>query len=687
MVYGICLLCFCLTAYTEIYGDGWYARTIRPRVWMLKSDVAMKRTVSLLFALVLALLSFAQKSSQASTTMSDYLAAPKTRNVFFSFAQLSDLHISLGNQQNIDDLNAIVGEINSNDNVAFVIVSGDVTEYGDLESFSLAKSMLDKLHCPYYVVPGNNDTESSLASIANFKRTFGDDKFRLLFNGYLFLGVNTASLDRWTDGHIASQDIDWMKQQLKNVGRKTPVFIVSHHPLKTGDVDNWFEITDEVRKYNAQGVISGHYHRNMLAGYDGIIGMISKSVLRRDTVPAGYTLFQMTEDSLFVFDKYLNAEPEQWAVFSISQKFYVEGDHTKYPRPEFDVNSEYRQVKEKWNKSVGADIYASPAIDDSHVYFGDTRGFMHCRSLKNGKEQWAYRTGGAIVSDACIVQNKVVFCATDNAVYCLDSQTGRVEWKLNTKAPLISTPLVSQGVVYVGASDGVFRAVNLVSGQVVWTYDSVGGFQQARPVIYNGLVIFNAADGAVYALRASDGYLVWKWMPADLTYIPDRRNGLKQTLQASTEAWIASVGSKLFFTALDGSVTVLNAETGSVIYRSHKYKLTESMGLSSDRKKLFCRSTDGKLYVFDTQSDGLNVLWYMEGLHKRDFNASRIVESDGRLYITTSNGVVVCMDADTREELWQHKIGNSEVNSVALTKANTGVVTAANGTVCLIAFP
>lgn len=648
----------------------------------------MKRIASLLFSLLLVLSLFAQKSSQASNTMSDYLATPKTRNIFFSFAQLSDTHISVDNQQNIDDLKSVVEEINSNESIAFVIVSGDITEYGDLESFSLAKSLLGKLHCPYYVVPGNNDTESSLASVANFKRTFGDNRFRLLFNGYLFLGVSTASSDRWMDGHVVPQDVDWVRQQLKNVGRKTPVFIVTHHPLKTGDVDNWFELTDEVRKYNTQAVISGHYHRNMLADYDGITGIISKSILRKDTLSAGYTIYQMSEDSLLVFDKYLDAAPEQWAAFAMTQKFYVEGDQTKYPRPKYDVNFQYRQVKEKWNKSIGTEICAAPVADDSHVYFGDTRGYMHCMSLKNGKEQWSYRTGGAIMSDAHIVQNRVVFGSTDNAVYCLDIQTGHVEWKLNTKAPLISTPLVSQGVVYIGASDGVFRAINLASGQLIWSYNEVGGLQQARPVMCNGFVIFNAADGSVYALRASDGTLAWKWSIPNASYIANKDNKLKQTLSASTASWISVIDNRIFFTSLDGAITLLNAETGDMIYRTKEYGLSESVGLSADNKILFCRSRQhGKLMAFDTQSDKLKLLWSVDGLYDKDFNASRIVESNGKVFITTNQGMVISVDTVSAQVLWKHKIGNSKINTIALPTPSTGVVTTADGVVCLISFP
>ena len=62
------------------------------------------------------------------------------------FAWLSDTHV--GSQTGAADLRASVRDINSLTGLSFVIISGDVTEFGSHEQFISAKSILDELHPP-----------------------------------------------------------------------------------------------------------------------------------------------------------------------------------------------------------------------------------------------------------------------------------------------------------------------------------------------------------------------------------------------------------------------------------------------------------------------------------------------------------------------------------------------------------
>lgn len=77
----------------------------------------------------------------------------------FSFALLTDLHISATNPQAAEDLQMVIDEININDQIEFVLVSGDITNYGDKLSLEMAKRILNQLKNPYYIVPGNHGNE------------------------------------------------------------------------------------------------------------------------------------------------------------------------------------------------------------------------------------------------------------------------------------------------------------------------------------------------------------------------------------------------------------------------------------------------------------------------------------------------------------------------------------------------
>ncbi|UZJ65830.1 metallophosphoesterase [Sphingobacterium sp. KU25419] len=73
----------------------------------------------------------------------------------FKFAHVTDTHV--GGATGEEDLRRTVKDLNTLKNIDFVILSGDITEFGADHELILAKQILDSLSLPWYVVPGNHD--------------------------------------------------------------------------------------------------------------------------------------------------------------------------------------------------------------------------------------------------------------------------------------------------------------------------------------------------------------------------------------------------------------------------------------------------------------------------------------------------------------------------------------------------
>lgn len=59
-----------------------------------------------------------------------------------------------------DILENVVGWINNNyitEKISIVLVTGDITDRGEKSGFIMAKNILDNLHVPYIIFPGNHD--------------------------------------------------------------------------------------------------------------------------------------------------------------------------------------------------------------------------------------------------------------------------------------------------------------------------------------------------------------------------------------------------------------------------------------------------------------------------------------------------------------------------------------------------
>lgn len=147
------------------------------------------------------------------------LASNLSAQSSFRFALITDVHIRAFDSNAIQDLKNSVAQINRTDSLDFVLVTGDIADEGDGASLRIAKDVLDKLNRPFYIVMGNHDTKWSESGCNDFKKIFGYERFKLEHKGFLFLGFNTGPIIRMALGHVAPEDLDWIKQKLEINGK------------------------------------------------------------------------------------------------------------------------------------------------------------------------------------------------------------------------------------------------------------------------------------------------------------------------------------------------------------------------------------------------------------------------------------------------------------------------------------
>ena len=90
----------------------------------------------------------------------------------FSFAYMTDVHISVGSQT-VEDARKCMADINRQKGLSFAIFAGDITEFGSDEEIKLAKEIFDELTIPYYIVAGNHDANGPRAAATPSLRCSG----------------------------------------------------------------------------------------------------------------------------------------------------------------------------------------------------------------------------------------------------------------------------------------------------------------------------------------------------------------------------------------------------------------------------------------------------------------------------------------------------------------------------------
>lgn len=592
--------------------------------------------------------------------------------LLFSFALLTDTHISTSNPRPMEDLQRSIADINQNPEIEFVVVTGDLTESGDRASIEAIKAALEQLHVPFYAASGNHETTWSESGVMDFSRVFGDSRFAFSHNGMYFIGFNSGPVIRMADGHVAPQDIAWLKHNLDSVSKAgdTPIFVFTHYPLKNGDVDNWYDVTDVLRQHNVQCVMGGHYHRNLLYDCDGIADVLNRSNMRGNDTINGYSIITVT-DSIRFHEKRIGQAMQHWLSLPFGKKEYGGSDASL--RPDFSVNKAYKQVKRVWHKSLRGGIYSTPVTDGKSLFVGDDVGVMYSIDQKTGATNWTFDTGMRIVGSPAVSDGVVVFGSTNYNIYGLDAKTGEELWHMATNQAVMGAATIHEGIAYIGGGDGRMFAIDIHTGKVKWSFDELKNYVLTRPLVYEDKLYFGTWDTHFYSLNLADGSLVWKW-----------NNGKSNPKLSPASVWPVAANGKVFITAPDRYFTCLDAETGAEIWRTNAYKVRETVGLSEDGKTVYSKCMWDTIVALDAASDDVQLRWASHADFGYEHNPAMPLEKDGTLWVSTKNGLLLGMDAQTGEVRWRHKIGNSILNTPLPLSGKDCIFTSSEGTITYI---
>ncbi len=584
----------------------------------------------------------------------------------FRFAFISDTHIGSPNGSAEEDLRRTVRDINAMKDVAFVVLTGDITELGTNEELKLAKQILDSLNVKYYIIPGNHDSGWSESGGVMFTTVFGYDKFSFEYSGIRFLGCPSGPYVRMSDGHVPRDAVNWLDAELSKVKNRQPVIFLNHYPIDNG-LDNWYEITDRLRQFNTWAILCGHGHANKAMNFEDIPGVMGRSNLRARASIGGYNIVDVREDSiLFSEKKPGNDSLRKWTGVKIEPRHY--DLQKKFTRPDYSVNNKYPKPVKTWVYSSDANIISTPAVANDKIYVGNQNGLMSCFAITDGKKEWSFKTGGSIFSSPAVSKGMLVFGSGDGNIYCLDAAKGKLKWKKKTDAAVMGCPLINGDTVFIGGSDHSYYALNINNGKTIWQYSGLDGPVVSTPILYQGKLVFGAWDRNLYAVNSSNGQLIWKW-----------NNGSPIRNYSPASCIPVASNGVIYVVAPDRYISAIDANNGQALWRNNDGGVRESIGMSADGKWIYGKSMQDTIVAYAASRDKQAFAWKMHCGFGYEHVPSMLIEKEGRVFFGTRNGVVYCIDPLKRSVIWAYKIDNSMINTVRVLDKYRLVVTTMDG--------
>ena len=208
-------------------------------------------------------------------------------------AQMTDIHIGFDPGARPEELNrtrfrATLDRLLASPNpIDMLVLTGDLTDHGDLESFEKTAELLAACPFPVHAIPGNHDSREGL--LAAFPGTPGEDGFihyALDAGGLRVLMLDTVEPGRH-GGAFCTRRRDWLRGQLEAYP-DTPALIFMHHPPVVSGIDWMDPSPDEEWIANFAAAIAahdqvvaihcGHLHRPLATSFRGVPLAVTPSV-------------------------------------------------------------------------------------------------------------------------------------------------------------------------------------------------------------------------------------------------------------------------------------------------------------------------------------------------------------------------------------------------------------------------
>ena len=204
--------------------------------------------------------------------------------------QLSDLHLVPPGKltSKVLDTNAIleetINEILSKKDyfgqIDGLVVTGDISDDGSMESYLSAYEKISKLNVPILVIPGNHDLRDPMRKVfhenVQFSKNSSQFDWVFEFDETLIIGLDTL-VEGENFGFLEEKSLDFLSHQLSNNSGSDLVLLIHHPPIKTGiyfmdqiGLTNSSDLSECLKATNRPiKILCGHVH----GVYHGLLGI------------------------------------------------------------------------------------------------------------------------------------------------------------------------------------------------------------------------------------------------------------------------------------------------------------------------------------------------------------------------------------------------------------------------------
>lgn len=437
------------------------------------------------------------------------VAAPERAAQPFTFAQITDLHVSVDhdelprmlqdqiafyNEQDelvllplttermlVEDLHAVYDAAP----VDLFIATGDVTNNGRAAEFAAYCEAISASPAPVMTIPGNHDYMVKKVGPKNYHNALGPSYYSFDWGGVHFLVWDWEGWYRWGEGYAQHE---WVANDLAALPEGMPVIVLTHDHMPG-------EFYDRFPETNFLASFSGHWHTSRVFNDGRMVHYNTPTFCfgGMDYTPRAYRRVTVAENTIRVTTETLANDPALAGTTFRSTQAASIGPHPEaaavepgaaWPMQGGDVRRTGRAdgnldlpLALAWRVPVnGALCIGSPVIADDRVFIGTqdedvVGGGVIALDVRTGAHLWTAPFGSSVKNTPAVANGVVVAMGVAGELAALDARTGDRRWTTQVGDPHLGwhyrPPLIVGGRIFTGDVRH-FGAFDLATGKLLW---------------------------------------------------------------------------------------------------------------------------------------------------------------------------------------------------------------------------
>jgi outer membrane protein assembly factor BamB len=316
-------------------------------------------------------------------------------------------------------------------------------------------------------------------------------------------------------------------------------------------------------------------------------------------------------------------------------------------------------LRKLWRRDLGAgyqngNFLLAPSLQTGRLYAAEPGGRIYSLDAESGQIIWQQNLEESLAAGVGADTRHVIVVTREGEVVSLDAENGSLRWRQKMGTEVLARPVLTEKQVLLRSGDGQVIGADLESGGILWRVRrsvpalTVRGL--SAPLVINNVALIGFASGRLSGIDVESGAELW----SARIFRARGSNEVNRLVDIDSDPY--QIGERLIIAGFQAQISAVSLKTRRIEWDADYSTLRP---LSAVGDILLVTADDGSVSGLDIQSG--TQIWKLEALLGRGVSGPFGLEPRGFAVVGDYKGLLYLLDAASGEFVGRKKGGGGAV--------------------------